>query len=351
MASNTAPPGYQWVESRGGGGGDDPSSQVYQYLAPIPGYVAPVTPPTNTVGGPGVTGGNSGVTGGSGTATVTQSPNAQIAANWQPTASTTAQLAALLTMPNSGYSTNPNYGTGRENVSPGRWQFSGTAPVPLNAPQGWGRYPGVDGAPGNAPWLLGQTMPPPRWGNFNPGGPPPVPLTPPPNTVGGGGWGAPPGTPRTGGTGTVIAPPGTPRNPYSTPGYTNATGTGGQTRVPITATPATINWNNGFGPGAGMGTNTQGVPQWWQSTPENWNATAGANSKGITTYTGATRSVQPVPQEFANYFIPWPSVGRALPAGAFVTLFPNAKGNDWSKVKPENWGPNWRPPGLPNWTP
>ena len=336
MASNTAPPGYQWVESRSGGGGDDPSSQVYQYLAPIPGYVAPVTPPANTVGGPGV-GAPVDPNAPPGTVPVTRGPNATIAANWAPTASTTAQLAALLTTPNSGYATNPNYGMGPNNVSPGRWQFSGTAPVPQNAPVGWGRYPGIDGSPASAPWLKGETMPPPRWGNFGPGGPPPVPLTPPPNTVGGGG----------------VAPPGTTRNPYTTPGYTNATGTGGQTRVPITAVPPPNTVGTGRTP-----TQT-GAPNQAEFLLPSQTVTGGTtvaqatgqNVRRTVTLPNGTRQwvneVVPVDPKWNGYYIPPQYVGHALPGGAFTTLFPNSDGTGWVQTPPPGWGPNWRPSAAP----
>jgi hypothetical protein len=307
MASNTAPPGYQWVDGPfvGGEGG----YQMPATLQPIPGYVAPVTPPTNTVGG-------------SGNAPVTQGPNAQIAANWQPTTSTTAQLAALLTTPNSGYATNPNYGMGPNNVSPGRWQFSGTAPVPQNAPVGWGRYPGIDGSPASAPWLRGETMPPPRWGNFNPGGPPPVPVTPPPNTVGNTNPGRYP-----------IVPP-----PYI--------GGGGETRIP---NPAANTVGN-----RGSGAPNQAeflLPSQTVTGGTTVAQATGQNVRRTVTLPDGTRQwvneVVPVDQRWAGYYIPPQYVGHALPGGAFTTLFPNSDGTGWVQTPPPGWGPNWRPAAAP----
>lgn len=130
-------------------------------------------------------------------------PNAAINANWQMSQPLQNQFAQLLTNPVSGYSPNANYG-----ARLGRFQFSATAPVPQTAPVGWGRWPGVDGSPPSAPWLAGQTAPPPKWGSYTP----PV-ATPPPNTVGGPGWTQPPTT----GGGT------TPPTPVTPP----TTGTGG----------------------------------------------------------------------------------------------------------------------------
>ena len=150
--------------------------------------------------------------------------------------------------------------------------------------------------------------------------------------------------PRTGGTSTLISPPGTPRNPYSLPGYTNATGNGGQTRVPITATPAVINWNNGFGPNQPIGENTMGAPTWWTGPTNAWGATA-SKATGLTTFVNGKQVVVPVPEAYKNMVIPWQYVGKALPIGAFTSLFPNARGNDWSKVRPAGWGEGWLPTG------
>jgi hypothetical protein len=82
-----------------------------------------------------------------------------------------------------------------------RWQFSNSAPVPKTAPVGWGRYPGVGGAPPQASWVQnppitsappsgGGARPPPKFGtNYGL----PTSNVPPPATGGG--------------------------SPYETPGY------------------------------------------------------------------------------------------------------------------------------------
>jgi hypothetical protein len=70
-----------------------------------------------------------------------------------------------------------------------------------------------------------------------------------------------------------------------------------------------------------------------------------AGCPGINTYDMRTRRrvVVPVPDEFLDLYVPWPWQERVLPVGAFVSLFPNWLGNDWSKSKPDGWGPDWRP--------
>lgn len=55
------------------------------------------------------------------------------------------------------------------------------------------------------------------------------------------------------------------------------------------------------------------------------------------------RGVAPIPDEWADYYVPWPWQERVLPVGAYVSLWPNWMGNDWSKVRPEGFGPDWRP--------
>ena len=103
------------------------------------------------------------------------------------------------------------------------------------------------------------------------------------------------------------------------------------------------------------------VPKWWQGPPGTWGATA-AQATGMVTYvkvpwTGKNgkqigfrmeKRVVPVPEQFKNLVIPWQYVGKNLPVGAFTSLFPNAKGNDWSGVKPDGFGPGWLPPGPLN---
>jgi hypothetical protein len=72
-----------------------------------------------------------------------------------------------------------------------------------------------------------------------------------------------------------------------------------------------------------------------------------AGCPGINFYDRSTfkRSVQPVPDEFLDFFVPWPWQERLLPVGAYTSLWPSPRGNDWSKVKPANWSANWRPEG------
>jgi hypothetical protein len=299
-----------WVDGAfygGEGGYQLPGSWVPNPYATLNEQPGPVAPP---VGQPGTT--VPGVTDPTQIATT-------INKNWAPSAPLQAQLAALLTTRNSGYGANPGY---MPPVSPGRFQFSATAPVPRDAPLGWGRYPGVDGAPGNAPWLAGQTAPRPVWGNTGGGYTPPtmpsVPPTPPPNYI---------GAPRTGGTGTTIAPPGTPRNPNSTPGYTNSTGTGGQTRVPLA--PAPYNPGNVFTSPIQNVTGTSTVAQ-----------STGRNYYNPQTF---EHSIEALPQELQGAYIPPQYIGHALPAGAFKSLWPNSVGTDWVKAKPEGWSPTWRP--------
>lgn len=69
---------------------------------------------------------------------------------------------------------------------------------------------------------------------------------------------------------------------------------------------------------------------------------------GQQTYDPSTfaKSITAVPEAWKNYYLPPQYFGKALPAGAYVTLFPNSAGTGWSKVKPEGWGPNWRPTGT-----
>jgi hypothetical protein len=194
MGNPTSPSpgaGYVWVDGQTWGDDGAQQSPGFWQQNPWAGMTTQAPPAQNTVGG----------------------PNAAIAANWQMSQPLQNQFAELLTNPVSGYSPQANYG-----ARLGRFQFSGTAPVPQTAPKGWGRYPGVDGSPPSAPWLAGQTMPPPKWGNT--GGVPTQPVTPPGNYVGGGGTGGTTTPPPSTGGWTTSGPPsswtGTPL------GYTGA---------------------------------------------------------------------------------------------------------------------------------
>jgi hypothetical protein len=173
-----------------------------------------------------------------------------------------------------------------------RWQFSNSAPVPKNAPLGWGRYPGADGSaqsPGTA-------------NPFNP-------------------------FPNTGGPlGQVVGGPGV-----------GGGNTGG----------------NAGGGGGNVSENTN--PEFiLPSQSVTGNSTAGQAS-GQSSYVKETQpngtqawvyKPTAVANEYAGYYVPPQYVGHPLPIGAFKTLFPNSQGTDWSKVKPEGWGPNWRPTRL-----
>ena len=66
---------------------------------------------------------------------------------------------------------------------------------------------------------------------------------------------------------------------------------------------------------------------------------------GVNVYDFKTRkrTVQPIPDEWLDYFVPTPWQERTLPVGAYVSLWPNWLGNEWVKVPPEGWGPDWRP--------
>jgi hypothetical protein len=239
-AETSAIPGWTWIP-----GGNTEGGTEAGYWAQIPGYVAPVTPAPNTVGG-------------------STGPNAAINAAWKPTASTTNQLAELLTNPASGYATLNNYG-GRM----GRFQFSNTAPVPQDAPVGWGRYPGVDGSP-----------PPPSWLRSNTGTQPPVTVNPPANTVGNTGTG---------------------------PQWANGGG-----NQPI-VTPA---WPNGVTPEQlpQLATGSVIPPQW--STPNPAGVpTGGGGPLGNPTYGGNQGGITPTPGQ--NY-------GPMTPGGSATTVDPSS---------------------------
>ncbi len=89
------------------------------------------------------------------------------------------------------------------------------------------------------------------------------------------------------------------------------------------------------------------APAWWQGPPGTWGATA-AKATGMVKYVARKRTVVPVPEQYKDLPIPWITVGYSLPVGAYTSLWPNSRGNDWTKVKPENWGSGWLPPGPLN---
>jgi hypothetical protein len=68
--------------------------------------------------------------------------------------------------------------------------------------------------------------------------------------------------------------------------------------------------------------------------------------RGISSYKAGKHAVLPVPEEFKNLYVPRPWQEQLLPVGAYKSLWPNSQGNDWVKVKPENFGPGWRPQKL-----
>jgi hypothetical protein len=68
-----------------------------------------------------------------------------------------------------------------------------------------------------------------------------------------------------------------------------------------------------------------------------------AGCVGISAYQGRKHVVLPVPEAFLEFYVPEPWQERLLPVGAYTSLWPNPRGKEWSRVKPENWGPDWRP--------
>ncbi len=74
--------------------------------------------------------------------------------------------------------------------------------------------------------------------------------------------------------------------------------------------------------------------------------TVAAQASGISTWTGTTYSVRPVPDELMTAYIPPQYVGRPLPGGAFKSLWPDSRGITFGKWKAPDWSPDWRPP---NW--
>lgn len=160
------------------------------------------------------------------------------------------------------------------------------------------------------------------------------------------GGGAPNVLPNTAQNGGTVAPPGTPRNPWTTPGYTNATGNGGETRVPIET-------------GTGRAPTQTGAPNQAEFLLPSQTVTGGTtvaqatgqNVRRTVTLPDGTRQwvneVVPVDPKWAGYYIPPQYVGHALPGGAFTSLFPNSDGTGWVKTPPPDWGPNWRPAAAP----
>jgi hypothetical protein len=152
-----------------------------------------------------------------------------------------------------------------------------------------------------------------------------------------------------------VAPPGTPRNPNSTPGYTNAIGNGGQTRVPIGTAPTQL----GLPYAPGRTPQQTGAPNQAEFVLPTQTVTGGTtvaqatgqNVRRTVTLPNGTRQwvneVVPVDQRWAGYYIPPQYVGHALPGGAFTTLFPNSDGTGWVQTPPPGWGPNWRPAAAP----
>ena len=89
-----------------------------------------------------------------------------------------------------------------------------------------------------------------------------------------------------------------------------------------------------------------------QDVDNNGKVDIAAGCRGISAYRVVTlpngrkrmqHFIDPVPEEFLDLYVPWPWQERLLPIGAYTSIWPDAKGNDWSKAKPENFGPDWRP--------
>jgi hypothetical protein len=62
--------------------------------------------------------------------------------------------------------------------------------------------------------------------------------------------------------------------------------------------------------------------------------TTAAQATGMIKFVNGKATVVPIPEEYKNMAIPWNYVGRALPVGAFTSLWTNSQGTDWSKVRP-----------------
>ena len=141
MANPTTPSpgaGYVWVP--GSAGGEDPSHATEGY------WMAPGDPNTqnNYNAGAAITGW-----------TLPKSPGASYfqAGTGNPwvTPGLQRSMEQFFRTPTSGYG--DYYGVQDYGAQLPRWQFSNSAPVPATAPVGWGRYPGVGGSPGPAPWV------------------------------------------------------------------------------------------------------------------------------------------------------------------------------------------------------
>ena len=91
------------------------------------------------------------------------------------------------------------------------------------------------------------------------------------------------------------------------------------------------------------------VPAWYQGSPESWEGVA-KDSPGMWAVEGGwfrkRMVMKPVPDAFLYYYVPWPNWKRTLPVGAYTSLWPNARGNDWTKVKPAGFNEYWRPTGY-----
>jgi hypothetical protein len=68
-----------------------------------------------------------------------------------------------------------------------------------------------------------------------------------------------------------------------------------------------------------------------------------AGCPGISSYANRKHVVVPVPEQYLGCYVPGPWQERVLPAGAFTSLWPDGRGQEWSRIKPEGWGPDWRP--------
>ena len=95
-------------------------------------------------------------------------------------------------------------------------------------------------------------------------------------------------------------------------------------------------------------------PVWYGGSAESWDGTA-KDSPGIHAWKKTYRPfwpipkmehyIAPIPDWMKDYYVPWPWWRQVLPVGAFTGLWPSARGNDWSKIKPEGFDANWRPTG------
>lgn len=285
--TNSPGPGYVWVP--GSAGGEDPSHATEGY------WMAPGDPNTqnNYNAGAAITGW-----------TLPKAPGASYfqegTGNPWVTPGLQRSMEQFFRTPTSGYG--DYYGVQDYGAQLPRWQFSHSAPVPATAPVGWGRYPGVGGSPGPAPWVTngnggGQAgagatgnwtsnSGVPSGGYQNPtnlpqnnGTTPPIPVTPPSN----------------GGNSNPSYPPGTP--PGYPPGFNPGTtplSTQGWMPPPAT-TQVSANTLSGFrfqnaAPGSVQANYNAIAAKYGPNDALNYLYRNGYNNGAVSTFTNAMKS-------------------------------------------------------------